>query len=283
MVTAVGLKRSVTATITPDRARRFAALFGCPGTDGDRYAHPCLVVVPLTQLFADMVAVLHERVGEALVLHAEQRLDFFEPLPIGETLEAAASVTREGSYGTGCGLAVSLTARAFGNLVATGSAVVALVGPQAGSKAVTAVPRWKVALGPLLASSQFTVASEVVAAYAELSGDLNPIHLSDEAAQAVGLPSAVGPGMLTLAACASGAIKHFGDGSYRSLASIGMRFTRPLPVGACLQLSYFSTPSPSIVAVQARNVQPVTRNGFVEIRRRHNGFGRLTRPHSATT
>jgi len=36
--------------------------------------------------------------------------------------------------------------------------------------------------------------------YAEASGDQNPIHLSDEAAEAAGLPGVIAHGMLTVAA-----------------------------------------------------------------------------------
>ncbi len=35
--------------------------------------------------------------------------------------------------------------------------------------------------------------------YAEASGDPNPIHLSDEAAEAAGLPGVIAHGMLTVA------------------------------------------------------------------------------------
>jgi acyl dehydratase len=43
-----------------------------------------------------------------------------------------------------------------------------------------------------------TFTKEQIAAYAEASGDFNPIHLDDEFARSVGLPSLIAHGMLQM-------------------------------------------------------------------------------------
>ena len=59
-----------------------------------------------------------------------------------------------------------------------------------------------------------TFTREQIAAYAEASGDRNPIHLDDEFARSVGLPSVIAHGMLqmgilaTVAAEAAGGSEH---------------------------------------------------------------------------
>lgn len=53
-----------------------------------------------------------------------------------------------------------------------------------------------------------TFTEEQIAAYAEASGDLNPIHLDDEFARKVGLPGVIAHGMLQMALLARVAGEH---------------------------------------------------------------------------
>src|SRR5256885_376394 len=50
----------------------------------------------------------------------------------------------------------------------------------------------------MTAELRVTFTSEQIAAYAEASGDHNPIHLDDEFARSVGLPGVIAHGMLQL-------------------------------------------------------------------------------------
>lgn len=69
-----------------------------------------------------------------------------------------------------------------------------------------------------------------LAAYGAASGDSNPIHADDAAAQAVGLPGVVAHGMLTLGR-AMAVVAEFAGGPDR-LVEFGARFIRPVPVPA---------------------------------------------------
>ena len=66
--------------------------------------------------------------------------------------------------------------------------------------------------------------------YAEASGDHNPIHLEDGAAQALGLPGVVAHGMLT-SALAVGVVAQWAGGADRVLAT-SIRFAGPVVVPA---------------------------------------------------
>ena len=66
--------------------------------------------------------------------------------------------------------------------------------------------------------------------YAEASGDHNPIHLEDGAAQALGLPGVVAHGMLT-SALAIGVVAQWAGGADRVLAT-SIRFAEPVVVPA---------------------------------------------------
>ena len=66
------------------------------------------------------------------------------------------------------------------------------------------------------------VSREQIAAYAEASGDHNPIHLDDEAARAAGLPGVIAHGMLGMAQLANFVVAYAGD--HRRLRRLRCRF-----------------------------------------------------------
>lgn len=75
----------------------------------------------------------------------------------------------------------------------------------------------------------FSLTRADLVAYAEASGDHNPIHQSDEVAAAVGLPGVIAHGMLTLGLVAS-AVAHWTGGA--EIIELGSKFTSPVVVPA---------------------------------------------------
>ncbi|HVC99765.1 MAG TPA: MaoC/PaaZ C-terminal domain-containing protein [Candidatus Dormibacteraeota bacterium] len=67
------------------------------------------------------------------------------------------------------------------------------------------------------------VTREQIAAYAEASGDHNPIHLDDHAARAAGLPGVIAHGMLGMAQLANFVVAYAGD--HRRLRKLRCRFS----------------------------------------------------------
>ena len=84
--------------------------------------------------------------------------------------------------------------------------------------------------GEQLPARTITLTRADLAAYAAASGDSNPIHADDAAAQAVGLPGVVAHGMLTLGR-AMAVVADFAGGPDR-LVEFGARFIRPVAVPA---------------------------------------------------
>src|SRR5690349_6222236 len=64
--------------------------------------------------------------------------------------------------------------------------------------------------------------------YAGASGDFNPIHWSDRAAAAIGLPGVIAHGMLTMGLAARVVTDWVGDPA--RLISYSTRFTKPIVV-----------------------------------------------------
>ncbi|MEH6622759.1 MULTISPECIES: MaoC/PaaZ C-terminal domain-containing protein [Dietzia] len=86
------------------------------------------------------------------------------------------------------------------------------------------------AAGEVLPSRTLPISRDDLRCYAEASGDHNPIHLDDAAAQALGLPGVVAHGMLT-SALAIGVVAEWAGGADRVLAT-SFRFAGPVVVPA---------------------------------------------------
>lgn len=73
------------------------------------------------------------------------------------------------------------------------------------------------------------LSQERINEYAEASGDHNPIHLDPDFARAVGLPSTIAHGLLTLAAAAA-PLEHWSAG-VAYVSRVSCRFSAPVPSG----------------------------------------------------
>lgn len=76
--------------------------------------------------------------------------------------------------------------------------------------------------GDELPSESVEISREQITAYAEASGDRNPIHLDEEFARQVGLPGVIAHGMLQMGLLASWLTRVAGD--HRRLRRLGVRF-----------------------------------------------------------
>lgn len=81
-----------------------------------------------------------------------------------------------------------------------------------------------------LTPSSYGVTRADLRAYAEASGDPNPIHLDEDVAKSVGLPDVIAHGMFTMALAARYVDEQLGEPG--RIAEIGCRFTKPVVVPA---------------------------------------------------
>jgi acyl dehydratase len=88
----------------------------------------------------------------------------------------------------------------------------------------------EVAVGDALPGRTFDVRRRDLVRYAGASGDFNPIHWSDRAARAAGLPDVIAHGMFTMATAVRVVTAWCGDPG--AVVQYGVRFTRPVPVPA---------------------------------------------------
>jgi len=95
---------------------------------------------------------------------------------------------------------------------------------------------------PTAASVRTIIPRGLARRYAEVSGDDNPIHASDAAARAVGLPGAILHGTATLALVGSALARALALGPRGArVAQLSARFRRPVPLASELITSYSAT------------------------------------------
>ena len=82
-------------------------------------------------------------------------------------------------------------------------------------------------MGIDLPPRSFQVTRQDLAAYAEASGDHNPIHQDEEVALSVGLPGVIAHGMFTMALAARYVEEYAGPGR---VVAFGAKFTKPVVV-----------------------------------------------------
>jgi acyl dehydratase len=96
-------------------------------------------------------------------------------------------------------------------------------------------------VGTVLPERIFEIDRELLVAYANASGDQNPIHQDEEFALSVGLPNVIAHGMLTMALVG----KYVTDwaGGSASVKEFGARFVKPVivPAGQKVDLTVSAT------------------------------------------
>ena len=89
--------------------------------------------------------------------------------------------------------------------------------------------------GDSLSPLSRTVTQEQINAYAEASGDHNPIHVNEEFAKMVGLPGTIAHGLLDMGILAD-AVTRWAGGA-ENLVSLSCRFSKPLFPGDTITCS----------------------------------------------
>jgi acyl dehydratase len=105
-------------------------------------------------------------------------------------------------------------------------------------------------LGTTLEEKVFFIDRAMLKAYADASGDQNPIHQNEEFAKAVGLPNVIAHGMLTMALVG----KYVSDwaGGSEQVKQFSGRFMKPVIVPADQKVDL--TVSGQVVAVDGNQV-----------------------------
>jgi acyl dehydratase len=97
---------------------------------------------------------------------------------------------------------------------------------------MTARPFDGVTVGDELPALTRVVTADDVRAYADASGDLNPLHQDDAVARAAGFPGIIAHGMFTMGHLATAVVAWAGDAD--AVTSITSQFRAPVAMGETL-------------------------------------------------
>jgi acyl dehydratase len=211
-----------TRAITAEAVAQFADAVGDPNPlfrDAAAAQRAGYRAIPAMPTFVTRFRVPFAEAGldpeHSQVLHGEQEYAYTRPLYVGETLIVRHRVAaiRRSSRGDMALLTMEQLGENAGDRVVTGRAVVmvrdaapdaaAVAGsPQGGTPASAAgspKSRPKELQGEPIPTLTKRVTQPQIDAYAEVSGDHNPIHVNPAAARAVGLEGTIAHGMLSMA------------------------------------------------------------------------------------
>lgn len=146
-------------------------------------------------------------VEHSQVLHGEQVYSYARPVYVGDALTArhrVASIRQSSRGGMAIMTIEQLVDDANGTRVVTGQAIVIVrdAPPEGAAAAASGSASGKTPATPQgepIPTLTKTVTQEQIDAYADVSGDHNPIHVNPEAARAVGLDGTIAHGMLSMA------------------------------------------------------------------------------------
>lgn len=113
-------------------------------------------------------------------------------------------------------------------------------------------------------TQSFSVPHDFPARYAEISKDLNPIHLDLASAQKAGMPGVVMHGMSVLAIVAELAIDSFAGGDPALIRGIGTRFSAPVLPGEHVDVTFNARSSG--VSFQCRTARGIAlKGGWIDV------------------
>lgn len=176
--------------IGPDRALALARATGVPV----RRALP--VVAPHLLVFAAQLQLMSaDDFPFPLpgLVHVEQTVRQHRPLGVGERCEVRVSARGPLPHAKGAAVALDALVLVGDAVVWEGTSTYLARGPSTGPVAGEELP------APTRTAARWRVPDGTGRAYAAVSGDVNPIHLSRLAARALGFRGAIAHGMWTLA------------------------------------------------------------------------------------
>jgi len=160
-----------------------------------------------------------------MILHGEQEFRYHSVIRPGDTLVITPELASVEDKGKGATFVSKFTATRSGEPVVEGLATIFVRGAGSGAEREKSAPQ----PGPTKGSERAKLTSHVdvamPSAYAEASGDHNPVHLNNDVATAVGLPGVINHGLGTLSLVAGSLCRELAAGDPALVSGLRVRFT----------------------------------------------------------
>ena len=182
----------VTAEPDPDHVARFAEVCGFTAADPLPPTYPHILGFPLAMRLMTDLGFPMRFLG---MVHVTNTITQRRPIGAGETLTVRVRAANLRPHHLGAEVDLLTEAHAGGEQVWAETSTYLTRGSSAGGDADPSPPReWPVP-PQSAAATELRIPGDIGRRYAEVSGDVNPIHLSSVSAKAFGFPRAIAHGM----------------------------------------------------------------------------------------
>ncbi|MFI8345227.1 MaoC/PaaZ C-terminal domain-containing protein [Streptomyces sp. NPDC085639] len=234
--------RTLTVTEPEITDYRGAARRGLPTARPGQASPVHTFVLAHTVAEQTVAALTAAEPGPVSVVHLGQDIRTLRPVRPGEQVTVTLDVLgiRKEARGARIALHIRLTGEdgpdPFAELVISALLVGATLlepfgdisgGPAAPAPLGTGEPQ----------SAVHALTTDWITTYAHASGDLNPIHLDEDAARAAGFDTVIAHGMSVVALAVEEATDRFAAGDSARVRGLGCRFSAPVPPGIPLEIT----------------------------------------------
>ena len=193
----------------------------------DQIASAVFAVVPGFALMGTITMDPELKLDNPLmIVHGEQAFEYHRPITPGMSLQMTPTLESVEDKGKGATFVGRVSASTpDGRPVVDQYWTIFVRGAGSGAERPPSAKPAPPARGAEVARFTRHVSVDMPAAYAEASGDHNPIHLNDEMAKMVGLPGVINHGLGTLSLVAGGLVELLAGGDAGRLVRLHCRFT----------------------------------------------------------
>ena len=222
--------------VEPESIRQFALAtneknprYLSPEPDAELVPPPLYPVVFLPPILSQLVDDSEEMDLNILrVVHAEHKMSWREGLHPGDQIHTTAKIINMEQRGVNDILDLQIHCKREETIVVEMGYRLLVRGKKTTSDDKPAGSTQVLERGRVLVKKGLVVTDDQGKRYAHASGDQNPIHISDEIARSVGLPSAILHGLCTMALASQVLVDELLNGNPSRLKSMEVRFSKPL-------------------------------------------------------
>ncbi|MFE2288795.1 MaoC/PaaZ C-terminal domain-containing protein [Streptomyces sp. NPDC059443] len=263
--------RTLTVTEPEITDYRGAARRGLPTARPGQASPVHTFVLAHTVAEQTVAALTADEPGPVSVVHLGQDIRTVRPVRPGEEVTVRLDVLgiRKEPRGARIALRVRLTGEdgpePFAELVISALLVGAtLLEPFGEIAGGAAAPVPQGAGEPQTAVHELT--ADWITAYAQASGDLNPIHLDAEAARGAGFDSVIAHGMSVVALAVEEAVDRFAGGDSARVRGLGCRFSAPVPPDIPLEITLQPDEGARVVRFTCKTPKgAAVKSGWIEL------------------
>ena len=206
-----------------------------PESPGELISPPLYPVVFLPELLSQLRDDSEDLNLDILrVVHAEQEMWWKGRIRPGDEIVSTAKIANIEKRGANDLLDMHIQCRCRDDALVEMRYRLIMRGKKRAEKKGAKGPNQTPTPGEKLAERTILVSHDQGKRYAEASGDHNPIHLSAEVAQSVGLPSTILHGLCTMAFASQTIVDELLGGDSTRLRYMKVRFAKPVLMGEAL-------------------------------------------------